>query len=65
MAARKVLVILSDADYFEFQKKDGSVTHEETGVFLQELTKPLQQILDAGYQVTVSTALVEISCMAH
>lgn len=53
MTVGNVLIILSDADYFEFQKSDGTITHEETGVFLQELTKPLQQILDAGYHVTV------------
>lgn len=50
----KVLIIVSDADHFELKKSDGSTTHEETGFFLQELTKPLQQLLDAGYTVTVS-----------
>jgi hypothetical protein len=50
----RVLVIVSDADHFDLKKPDGSTSHEETGFFLQELTKPLQQILDAGYNVTVS-----------
>lgn len=56
MSAGKVLIVLSDANYFEFHKTDGSVTHEETGVFLQELTKPLQQMLDAGYRVIVRSS---------
>ena len=51
----KVLIILSDADKFAIQKPDGSLAHEDTGVFLTELAKPLGQILDAGYQVVVRT----------
>lgn len=64
MTARKVLIILSDADSFTVQKSDGTATQEETGVFLQELTKPLVQLLDAGYEVTVCTAVVSclVSC---
>ena len=53
MAAGKVLIVLSDASTFTVKKADGSVSQEETGVFLQELTKPLQQMLEAGYHVTV------------
>ena len=45
--AGKVLIILSDADTFEVHKKDGSVSHEDTGVFLAELAKPLAKLLDA------------------
>ncbi|KAI0695416.1 ThiJ/PfpI family protein [Cerioporus squamosus] len=53
--AGKVLVILSDADKFPLQKSDGSVSHEDTGVFLTELAKPLGQILDAGYEVVFAS----------
>ena len=49
----KILIVLSDASTFTVKKKDGSISQEETGVFLQELTKPLSQLLDAGYSVTV------------
>lgn len=55
MSAGKVLIILSDAHAFPLTKPDGKVVHEETGVFLMELAKPLSIILDAGYDVTVST----------
>ena len=55
-AAGKVLVILSDSDSFPVQKKDGTVQQEESGVFLQELTKPLMRLLDNGYSVTVRRA---------
>ncbi|KAI0340198.1 ThiJ/PfpI family protein [Trametopsis cervina] len=51
----KVLVVLSDADHFVVNKPDGETSREPTGVFLQELTKPLQQILDAGYDVTFAS----------
>ena len=36
-------------------KKGEEIQQEESGVFLQELTKPLSQLLDAGYTVTVRT----------
>ena len=49
----KVLVILSEAETFPLHKSDGSVSQEDTGVFLTELAKPLGQILDAGYDVVV------------
>jgi len=55
MSSRKVLIILSDAQSFPVKKSDGTVSQEETGVFLQELTKPLTQLLDAGYQVTFAS----------
>ncbi len=57
MTTGKVLIILSDADSFSLKKSDGAVTQEETG-FLQELTKPLIQLLDAGYSITVSVQCV-------
>lgn len=53
MAAGKVLIIVSDADIFAIKREDGSLVQEETGLFLQELTKPLAQLLDAGFEVTV------------
>ena len=53
MTSKKVLVIVSDADIFAIKKSDGSLVQEETGLFLQELTKPLAQLLEAGYEVTV------------
>lgn len=63
MTTGKVLIILSDADYFDVQKKDGSLAREETGVFLQELTNPLQQLLEAGYSITVRTVcLSTVAC---
>ncbi|KAH9857703.1 ThiJ/PfpI family protein [Lenzites betulinus] len=51
MSAGKVLIILSDADKFALRKPDGSLAHEDTGVFLTELATPLGHILDAGYDV--------------
>ncbi|EMD34501.1 hypothetical protein CERSUDRAFT_107642 [Gelatoporia subvermispora B] len=55
MSSRKVLIVLSDAHSFPLKKPDGTVAQEETGVFLQELTKPLQQLLNAGYDVTFAS----------
>lgn len=57
MSAEKVLIILSDADKFAIRKQDGSVSQEDTGVFLTELATPLGQLLDAGYEVVVRTLL--------
>ncbi|KAI0747660.1 ThiJ/PfpI family protein [Daedaleopsis nitida] len=51
----KVLIILSDANQFALKKPDGSLSHEDTGVFLTELAKPLGQILDAGYEVVFAS----------
>jgi len=51
----KVLIILSDAHSFPVYKKDGSVTQEESGVFVMELAKPLAALLDAGYSVTFAS----------
>jgi len=55
MSKGKVLIILSDADFFTVTKKDGSESKEETGVFLMELAKPLRALLDAGYEVTFAS----------
>ncbi|KAH9932156.1 ThiJ/PfpI family protein [Amylocystis lapponica] len=55
MSARKVLIILSDAHSFPVNKPDGTTTQEDTGFFLTELAKPLQKLLDAGYDVTFAS----------
>ncbi|KAH9919429.1 ThiJ/PfpI family protein [Amylocystis lapponica] len=55
MSARKVLIILSDAHSFPVTKPDGTTTQEDTGFFLTELAKPLQKLLDAGYDVTFAS----------
>ncbi|CDO74872.1 hypothetical protein BN946_scf185004.g22 [Trametes cinnabarina] len=55
MSAGKVLIILSDSDKFPVHKPDGTISHEDTGVFLTELAKPLGQILDAGYDVVFAS----------
>jgi len=55
MSARSVLIILSDADSYPVHKQDGSTTDQETGVFLTELAKPLEKLLDAGYDVTFAS----------
>lgn len=55
MSTRKVLIILSDGESYPVKKPDGSVTEQETGVFLTELAKPLQRLLDAGYEVTFAS----------
>ena len=49
----KVLIVLSDASTFAVHKSDSSVSQEETGVFPTELAKPLEKILDAGFEVEV------------
>lgn len=57
MSAGKVLIILSDANKLAVRKQDGSVSQEDTGVFLTELATPLGQLLDAGYEVVVRILL--------
>ena len=47
MSTGKVLVVLSDASSFAIENPDGSMSHEDTGVFLTELAKPLGHILAA------------------
>lgn len=51
----KILIVLSDASTFPVEKKDGSLSQEESGVFVAELAKPLQQLLDAGFDVTFAS----------
>ncbi|KAH9930894.1 class I glutamine amidotransferase-like protein [Fomitopsis serialis] len=55
MSTRRVLIILSDADSYPVHKQDGSTTDQETGVFLTELAKPLEKLLEAGYDVTFAS----------
>jgi len=50
-----ILIILSDASTFPVEKKDGSVAQEESGVFVAELAKPLEQLLDSGFDVTFAS----------
>ncbi|KAK1908818.1 hypothetical protein P3342_006697 [Pyrenophora teres f. teres] len=52
MAAMKVLIVLSDASSFPLYNtgSDGKTVSQDSGYFLMELTKPLQKVLDAGYE---------------
>ncbi|RYO75863.1 hypothetical protein DL763_010968 [Monosporascus cannonballus] len=54
MSSKKVLVILSDANSFPLHNAgaDGETVQQPSGFFLMELAKPLQKLLDAGYEVT-------------
>jgi putative intracellular protease/amidase len=58
-SSQKVLIILSDADYFDMKKTSGAdagkVVSQPSGFFLMELAKPLSKILEAGYEVTFAT----------
>ncbi|GFF89812.1 molecular chaperone Hsp31 and glyoxalase 3 [Aspergillus udagawae] len=59
MAAKKILIILSDAKSFPLKKTSGSdagkTVEHPSGFFLMELAKPLQKIIDAGYEVTFAS----------
>jgi putative intracellular protease/amidase len=57
MAAKKVLVIMSDASSFPLYNvgSDGKTIDQPSGYFLMELAKPLQSLLDAGYEVTFAS----------
>ncbi|GMG15252.1 unnamed protein product [Aspergillus oryzae] len=59
MPAKKVLIILSDADSFPLKKTSGQdagkTVDQPSGFFLMELAKPLQKLLDAGYEVTFAS----------
>jgi putative intracellular protease/amidase len=54
MAEKKILIILSDAKSFPLHK-DGKTVQQRSGFFLTELAKPLEKILDAGYEVTFAS----------
>jgi putative intracellular protease/amidase len=55
MSPKKVLIILSDAHSFPLYKNGEETVSQESGYFLMELAKPLQKILDAGYEVTFAS----------
>jgi len=56
-ASKKVLIVLSDASSFPLYNtgSDGKTVSQDSGYFLMELAKPLQKILDAGYEVTFAS----------
>lgn len=57
MANRKVLIVMSDADSFPLHNvgSEGKIVDQPSGYFLMELAKPLQGLLDAGYEVTFAS----------
>ena len=59
MPPKKVLIILSDSDSFPLEKRSGNdagtTAQQPSGVFLKELAKPLQKMLDAGHEVTFAS----------
>lgn len=54
---KKVLIIMSDASSFPLYNtgSDGKTIDQPSGYFLMELAKPLQSLLDAGYEVTFAS----------
>ncbi|KUI54873.1 Molecular chaperone Hsp31 and glyoxalase 3 [Cytospora mali] len=59
MAGKKILIILSDANSFPLHNTgvSGETRQQQSGFFLMELAKPLQKLLDAGYEVTFASPL--------
>ncbi|KAJ5164260.1 ThiJ/PfpI [Penicillium coprophilum] len=59
MPSKKVLIILSDAHSFPLKRTSGhdagKIVDQPSGVFLQELAKPLNKILSAGHEVTFAS----------
>ncbi|RHZ64507.1 hypothetical protein CDV55_106347 [Aspergillus turcosus] len=59
MPSKKILIILSDAKSFPLHKTSGpeagKTVQQPSGFFLMELAKPLQKLLDAGYEVTFAS----------
>ncbi|EKG11995.1 ThiJ/PfpI [Macrophomina phaseolina MS6] len=55
MVDKKVLIVVSDADSFPLKKSDGEVVQQPSGFFLMELAKPLDRLLNAGYEVTFAS----------
>lgn len=57
MAPKKILIIMSDSDHFPLHNTgtEGKTVPQPSGFFLMELAKPLQKILDAGYEVTFAS----------
>lgn len=54
---KKVLIVVSDAHSFPLYNtgSEGKTVSQDSGYFLMELAKPLQKILDAGYEVTFAS----------
>jgi putative intracellular protease/amidase len=57
MAVKKVLIIMSDASSFPLHNTgtEGKTIQQPSGYFMMELTKPLQKLLDEGYEVTFAS----------
>lgn len=64
MPSKRILIVLSDANYFPLKKPAGSgegsssnskIVDQPSGFFLMELAKPLQKLLDAGHEVTFAS----------
>lgn len=57
MAAKKVLIIMSDASSFPLYNTgtEGKEVQQPSGYFLMELAKPLQALLDQGFEVTFAS----------
>jgi putative intracellular protease/amidase len=57
MSAKKILIVVSDAASFPLYNtgSEGKTVSQDSGYFLMELAKPLEKILDAGYEVTFSS----------
>jgi putative intracellular protease/amidase len=57
MAPKKVLIVMSDASSFPLHNvgSEGKTIDQPSGYFLMELAKPLQGLLDAGYEVTFAS----------
>ena len=59
MHTKKILIILSDAHTFSLKKTSGNDAGKSfdhpTGVFLMELVKPLQKLLEAGHEITFAS----------
>lgn len=57
MPSKKILIIVSDANSFPLHNTgtSGETISQPSGFFLMELAKPLQKLLDAGYEVTFAS----------
>ncbi|KAF1950617.1 ThiJ/PfpI family protein [Byssothecium circinans] len=57
MALKKVLIVMSDASSFPLHNVgvEGKTIQQPSGYFLMELAKPLQALLDSGYEVTFAS----------
>lgn len=57
--AKKVLIIMSDASSFPLYNTgaDGKTIQQPSGYFLMELAKPLQMMLENGFEVTFASPL--------